>query len=102
MAIDIYEVMKTTVDKFGGFDKSSLYSYGWSPDNGRSQHWIVRTSEKKNEVNCPVLHYIIHQESLCGQVIKESSVMKTVVNVTNVIRDGSKSLSHRKFRAFLE
>jgi hypothetical protein len=62
MAIDIYEAVKTTVDKFGGFDKSSLYSCGWSPGNGRSQHWIVRTSEK-NEVNCPILHCVIHQES---------------------------------------
>jgi hypothetical protein len=60
----------------------------------------IRLSEllkKRNEVN-----YNIHQESLCGQVIKQSSVMETVVKVTNLIQDGNKSLSHCKFWAFLE
>ena len=72
-----------------------LYSYGWSSGSGRSLHRIVRTSEKY-EVNCP-----IYRES-CGQ-LKQSSVMKTVVKVTNLIRGGNKSLSHhRKFRTFLE
>ena len=33
---------------------------------------------------------------------KTESVMKTVVKVTNVIRDGKKSGSHRKFRTLLE
>ena len=80
-----------------------LNSYGWSPGNGQSPHWIVRLPKKKNEVNCPILHCITHQESLCGRVIKQSSVKKTVVKVTNLIRGGNKSLSHhRKFRTFLE
>jgi hypothetical protein len=51
---------------------------------------------------CPILHCIIHQESLCGQVMKQETVTKTVVKATNLIRDGDKSLPHRKFRAFLE
>jgi hypothetical protein len=79
-----------------------LHNYGWTPGNGQSLHQVVRTSEKENEVNCFILHCIIHLESFCWRVIEQSSVKKTVIKVTNLIRDGTKSLSHYKFRALLD
>jgi hypothetical protein len=99
--VDVFYALKTTQGKFGGFDKCSCtVTDGAQAIIG---HRIGLSGlPEKNEVNCSVLHCIIHQESLFGQVIKQSSVIKTVVKVTNLIRDANKSLSHRKFQAFLE
>jgi hypothetical protein len=57
---------------------------------------------RQSGVNCPLLHCIIHQEAPCGKSIKQSCVMKTFVKTTNLIRGGNKTLSHRKFREFLQ
>jgi hypothetical protein len=68
--IDIYEAVQTTVDKFGGFDKCSFIVM----DGAQAivSHRIGLSGlRNKNEANCPILYCIIHEESLCGQTIKE-------------------------------
>jgi len=45
-------------------------------------------------------HCIIHQESLCASRIGYADVMKTVVEIVNVIR--ASPLRHRQFREFIE
>ena len=56
---------------------------------------------EKNGVMCPKIYCIIHQEVLCGKSIQLANVMRIVLKVTNLIRGGNKSLSHRKFKLFL-
>jgi hypothetical protein len=45
---------------------------------------------------------IIHQEALCGKSVEQSNCMNVVVKITNLIRGGNRSLSHRKFRSVFE
>ena len=42
------------------------------------------------------------QEALCAKTLNFSHVMDLVTKVTNLIRGGNRSLSHRKFIAFLD
>lgn len=44
----------------------------------------------------------MHQEALCEEVIMLSSTMKIIIEVLNLIRGGNRSLSHKKFQAFLQ
>jgi uncharacterized protein (UPF0147 family) len=53
-------------------------------------------------VKCVFLHCIIHQEALCGKIIKMDQTMKMAVNTVNLIRVRNKAQSHRAFITFLE
>jgi hypothetical protein len=57
---------------------------------------------RKSGVKCPIFHCIIHQEVLCGKSVQQSNCMKVVVKIINLISEGNRALSHRKFRSFLE
>ena len=57
---------------------------------------------KKNSVNCLTLHRAIHQQALCRKMLQTSDVMKTVVQIVNLIRRGNKAYRHRRFITFLE
>jgi len=57
---------------------------------------------KKNNITCLTIHCLIHQEALCAKVIKMCYAMKLVTSITNFIRGGHKSLSHRRFKNFLQ
>lgn len=46
------------------------------------------------------VHCLIHQEALCGKVVKLRNVMDVVVRIVNIIR--ARSLNHRQFKTFLE
>ncbi|XP_042204155.1 general transcription factor II-I repeat domain-containing protein 2-like [Homarus americanus] len=46
------------------------------------------------------IHYIIHQQALCGKDLDISCVLKPVVSAVNFIR--GHALNHRQFQAFLE
>jgi hypothetical protein len=41
------------------------------------------------------LHYIFHQEALCGKIIKMNQTMKMVVNIIRLIRGGNRAQRHR-------
>jgi hypothetical protein len=56
----------------------------------------------KERVKYVFLHCIIHQEALCGKIIKINQTMKVVVNIVNLIRGGNKAQRHRAFITFLE
>ncbi|XP_072395279.1 protein FAM200C-like [Diabrotica undecimpunctata] len=56
----------------------------------------------ENCVNCVMFHCIIHQEALCGKIIKINDTMKTVVQKVNSLRGGNRAQRHRKFTSFLE
>ncbi|PNF31386.1 hypothetical protein B7P43_G09113 [Cryptotermes secundus] len=57
---------------------------------------------RQNQITVPTLHCIIHQEALCAKSIKLSTTMATVTKITNLIRGGNRSLTHRKFLTLLE
>lgn len=57
---------------------------------------------KEKGIHCLFFHCIIHQEALCGKIIRLSETMKTVVNTVNLIRGGNKAQRHRAFIAFLD
>ena len=57
---------------------------------------------RKSNVNVPAIHCIIHQEALCGKIMKLDGVMDTVFKITNLIRGGNRSLNHRNFITYLE
>lgn len=57
---------------------------------------------KQRGLKFPVIHCIIHQEALCGKVVKLCTAMQTVTKIINIIKGGQKFLSHRKFQKFLE
>ncbi|CAH1984696.1 unnamed protein product [Acanthoscelides obtectus] len=56
---------------------------------------------KQNSINCPMIHCIVHQESLCGKSLRQINVMKVAVKITNIVRVGNRALTHRKFHDFL-
>ena len=47
-----------------------------------------------------ILHCLIHQQALCGKILKFDHVMSVVVSVVNYLR--ARALKHKIFRAFLE
>lgn len=53
---------------------------------------------KKDDITCLTVHCLIHQEALCGKVIKMCHAMKLVTSITNFIRGGHKFLLHRQFK----
>lgn len=57
---------------------------------------------QKEGTNCRMLHCIVHQEALCGLSLKLKNVMEKVCKITNLIRGGNRSLTHRKFKTFLD
>ena len=59
---------------------------------------------KKNCVNCITMHCIIHQQALCLKMLQTSEVMKTVVQIMDLIGGGNKTHrhGHRRFITFSE
>lgn len=98
---DIYDAVKKSVDKIGGFDKcSAIVTDGAPAMTGKRNGFVGLLRE--SGVNCPTFHCIIHQEALCGKSVKQNEVMKTVIKVINLIRGGNRALVHRQFKQFLE
>lgn len=99
--IDIYNALNDVVSKYGGFEKCS----GIATDGAKAmvghKTGLVGLCKGKG-LNCLFFHCIIHQEALCGKIIRLSETMKTVVNIVNLIRGGNKAHRHRAFIAFLD
>ena len=65
---------------------------------------VARMRLKVQEQNCAgeltAYHCIIHQEALCGKVLKMDHVMNTITQTVNFIR-AHQGLNHRQFQSFL-
>ncbi|XP_072400178.1 protein FAM200C-like [Diabrotica undecimpunctata] len=99
--INIFEAVSNAVKNIGGSQKCScVCTDGAKAMTGR----ITRLAGllRENGVNCVMFHYIIHQEALCGKIIKINDTMKTVVQIVNSLRGGNRAQRQRKFLSFLE
>ncbi|XP_059573054.1 general transcription factor II-I repeat domain-containing protein 2A-like [Alligator mississippiensis] len=98
---DIFEALQKSVSEYGGFEKCTCIA----TDGGRAvigSEFGLSDLLKKSGVTCPMIHCVIHQESLCGKWVKQAEAMKVVVKVTSLICGGNKSLLNSKFHSFLE
>ncbi|CAH2087215.1 unnamed protein product [Euphydryas editha] len=94
---DIFQAVNKTVMEYGGFHKCTC------TDGAKAMTGNVTGLTgllKQNDIDCPLIHCIIHQEALYGKSLRQMNAMKIVVKVTNLIRGGNKALSRRKFRNF--
>lgn len=100
---DIFAAFKSAVDSFGTalLDKCSCIVTDGAPAMMGNKNGFVGHL-RQNDMNCPNLHCIIHQEALCSKSLKMMKSMKLVTKVTNMVRGGNRSLTHRKLRSFLE
>jgi hypothetical protein len=57
---------------------------------------------KQLRVKWIFLHYTIHQEALCGRIIKMYQTMIMVLNIVNLIRWRNEAQRHRAFIALLD
>ncbi|CAH1981182.1 unnamed protein product [Acanthoscelides obtectus] len=96
----IFEAVNKLLSDYGGFDKCSCIV----TDGAR----VLTETEigfagllKQNSINCPMIHCLVHQESLCGKSLRQINVMKVAVKITNIVRGGNRALAHREFRDFL-
>ncbi|CAH1978758.1 unnamed protein product [Acanthoscelides obtectus] len=96
---DIFEAVNKLVSDYGGFDKCScIVTDGARAMTGTEIGFSGLL--KQNSINCPMIHCIVHQESLCGKSLRQINVMKVTVKITNIVRGGNRALTHRKFRDF--
>lgn len=100
--IDIFEAVNQTLKKFNiDFSKcSAIVTDGARAMLGSKNGFFGQL--KQRDLKIPVIHCIIHQEALCGKVVKLCTAMQTVTKIINTIKGGHKFLSHRKFLLFLE
>ncbi|XP_025405785.1 general transcription factor II-I repeat domain-containing protein 2A-like [Sipha flava] len=99
---DVYEALKKTVGRIGGFNKCSAIATDGAPSMTGKKTVLVGLLQE-NGVTCPTIHCIIlvHQGSLCGKSVKQDQVFQTVIKIINMIRGGNRSLLHRQLRQFL-
>ncbi|KAL4125892.1 hypothetical protein QTP88_010129 [Uroleucon formosanum] len=99
--IDIFNAVKNAFEPFGGFKKmSSVVTDGAKSMVGKNIGFVGLLC--KSDINVPAIHCIIHQEALCGKIMKLDNIMNTVFKITNLIRGGNRSLNHRNFIKYLE
>lgn len=99
--VDIYEELKNVVCMYGGFEKCTAIVTDGAKSMVGKNIGLARLL-KQNGINCQMLHCIIHQQALCGNIMGLSCTMSTVIKITNAIRGGNRALTHRKFKQFLE
>lgn len=68
----------------------------------RGKHKGLLGILKKNGINCPAFHCVIHQEALFSKELSMTTTMNIAVKIINKIRGGHNSLTHRKFKDFLQ
>jgi hypothetical protein len=98
---DVFDAINTVVSEFTLFEKCT----GIVTDGPKlivvSKTGLVGHI-KQLGVKCVFLHRIVHQEALCGKIIKLNQTMKMVLNLVNLIHGGNKPQRHRAFLTFLE
>ena len=98
---NIYAALESVIHDYGGFKKCScIVTDGAKAMTGNNKGLVGFL--KKNGVDCIILHCIIHKEALCGKMLQTSDIMKTVVQIVNLIRGGNKAHRHRRFITFLD
>ena len=97
---NIYAALELVIHDHGGYKKCSCNVTDGAKALTGNKTGLVGLL-KKNGVNCITLHCIIHQEALCQKMLQASDVMKTVVQIGNLIRGGNKAHKHRRFITFL-
>ncbi|XP_072395239.1 protein FAM200C-like [Diabrotica undecimpunctata] len=99
--INIFVTVSDDVKNIGGFQKCScVCTEGAKAMTGRKTGLAGLLRE--NGVNCVMFRCIIHQEALCGKIIKINDTMKTVVQIVSSLRGGNRAQRHRKFISFLK
>ncbi|GFW48783.1 general transcription factor II-I repeat domain-containing protein 2 [Trichonephila clavipes] len=93
---DIFLAVNKTVIDCGEFKKCSCIVNDGAKAMTRTVTGFVELL-KENGINCPLINYIILHEALCGKYLRQTNAMEVVVRITNLIRGGNKSLTHRKF-----
>ncbi|XP_013908076.1 PREDICTED: general transcription factor II-I repeat domain-containing protein 2-like [Thamnophis sirtalis] len=103
---DIFEaVSKCVNDMKLPWDKlTGLTTNGTPSMRGEESGLVGRVREKMKSENCTgeltAYHCIIHQETLCGNILKMEHIMGTVTQTINFIR--ANGLNHHQFKSFLE
>ncbi|XP_067214135.1 general transcription factor II-I repeat domain-containing protein 2A-like [Linepithema humile] len=99
--LDIFKAVDKTLQKFQiDFSKcSAIVTDGAKAMTGSKTGFLGQLRQRNIEI--PVIHCIIHQEALCGKIVKLCTAMQTVTKIINLIKGGHKFLSHRKFQQFL-
>jgi len=99
---DIFKAVNQTLEKFGtDFSRCSAIVTEGARAMIRSKNRFA-DQIKQRDLKFPIIHCIIHQEALCGKVVKLCSTMQTVTKIINSIKGGQKFLLYRKFQHFLE
>ncbi|KAJ8882196.1 hypothetical protein PR048_018684 [Dryococelus australis] len=90
---DSYSALVSVVKKYGGFSKCScIVTDGAKFMTGKNTGLVGLL--RKNDVDMPVLHCIIHQEVICSKFVKMNDVVKDVTRIVSLIRGGNRA---RKF-----
>jgi hypothetical protein len=69
------------------------YNYWWYASYDWHATGIVGNL-KQIGLKCFFIHWIIHQEALCGKFVKINKTMKKVISIVNYIRGGNKAQRH--------
>lgn len=99
---DVFNAVKNVIEQFGNSKKNS------SVVTDSAKVMVVKNIGfvgllRKSNVHVPAIHCIIHLEvSLCGKIMKLDELMNVVFKITNLIRGGNRSVSHRNFITYLE
>uniref|UniRef100_A0A3Q3JPD4 SPIN-DOC-like zinc-finger domain-containing protein n=1 Tax=Monopterus albus TaxID=43700 RepID=A0A3Q3JPD4_MONAL len=102
---DIFNAVNNVASEYGGFDKLSAVVTDGAPAMQGETHQICRApstegSELPYTVKCNL--HLSPQEALCARTLDFIHVMDLVTKITNLIHGGNRSLSHRRFIAFLD
>lgn len=97
---DIFDALMKALNSCEGTKKLSAIVTDGAKAMVGSQVGLVGLLRKAG-ISCPSFHCIIHQEALCGKILEMEDTMKTVMKCVNMIKGGNRSLTHRKFMAFL-
>ena len=96
---NIYAALESVIHDYGGYKKySCIVTDGAKSMTGNKTGLVGML--KKNGVNCITLHCIIHQQALCQKMLQTSDVIKTVIQIVNLIRGSNKAHRHGGFITF--
>ena len=98
---NIYAALESVIHDYGGYKKCScIVTDGAKAMTGNKTGLVGML--KENGTNCITLHCIIHQQVLCQKMLQTNDVMKTVVQIVNLIKGSNKAHRHGRFITFLE